>query len=349
MKRIHHERLMFFGLFAMLILFTILMIKPFVSAIIGAAILSYIFYPVYLWFNKKLAKSISAMLVILLILLLVTVPVIMIGFTLYREAKVILWELHNADFSVKNCENTPFRGVCAFTRDLSAMLPNFDIKQTLLKLGEFINSYIYTKITALPDKILQIFVMLFLVYFFLVDADLIISTLKNVLTLKKTHEENILSSLKDTVSGVIYGQIIAAIVQGAIAAIGFWLIAGVKSPVTWGIITAFFALLPVFGSGIVWAPVSLYIMFQGAVLEQYGLVVRGIIFFAYGLLIVSTVDNLIKPKIISTKTKIHPVIVMLGVIGGIGFFGLVGIFAGPLLLALLVTFTKIYYSEELTQ
>jgi predicted PurR-regulated permease PerM len=130
-----------------------------------------------------------------------------------------------------------------------------------------------------------------------------------------------------TVRAVVFGIVLTALAQGALAALGYW-VAGVAAPVLWGVITALVALIPFVGP-VVWIGLSLSLLAQGESQAALGL-------FRWGALVVSWVDNLIRPLVISGPTRIPFLLVFLGVLGGLHAFGLIGLFLGPALLAISV-------------
>lgn len=130
-----------------------------------------------------------------------------------------------------------------------------------------------------------------------------------------------------TVRAVVFGIVLTALAQGALAALGYW-VAGVAAPVLWGVITALVALIPFVGP-VVWIGLSLSLLAQGESQAALGL-------FLWGALVVSWVDNLIRPLVISGPTRIPFLLVFLGVLGGLHAFGLIGLFLGPALLAISV-------------
>jgi predicted PurR-regulated permease PerM len=136
--------------------------------------------------------------------------------------------------------------------------------------------------------------------------------------------QHLLQVAGDTVTSVVYGIIGTALAQGIFAAIGFW-IAGVGKPLFLGILTFFLSLIPS-GPPLVWAPIGLWLLYQGS----YG---WGIFVLVWGFFVVSGVDNFLKPYLISRGTNLPLLLVFLGVIGGILAFGFLGLFLGPTLLA----------------
>ena len=127
-----------------------------------------------------------------------------------------------------------------------------------------------------------------------------------------------------TVRAVVFGIVMTALAQGTLAGLGYW-VAGVPTPVLWGVVTALVSLIPFVGP-VVWVGLSLGLLAQGATQAALGL-------FLWGALVVSWVDNLIRPLVISGPTRIPFLLVFLGVLGGLNAFGLIGLFLGPVLLA----------------
>ena len=136
------------------------------------------------------------------------------------------------------------------------------------------------------------------------------------------------------VRATIYGGLLIALVQGLIGGIAFWIL-GIHSPVLWGTAMAFFSFIPVGGTALIWAPASIILFIKGEV-------VRGVILIIIGVFGIAMVDNLLRPYFISSRTKIHPLLLFFAVLGGIQAFGLVGLVVGPLVATLCLTLIEIY-------
>jgi predicted PurR-regulated permease PerM len=136
-----------------------------------------------------------------------------------------------------------------------------------------------------------------------------------------------LKAIGDTTGAVVYGIVLAALAQGILAGLGYW-VAGLQAPALLGAITVIVALIP-FGAPLVWVSAGLWLL----ITDRTG---AGVGLLAWGALAVSWIDNLIRPLVISNATKIPFLLVMFGVLGGIAAFGLVGLFVGPVILAVLM-------------
>jgi predicted PurR-regulated permease PerM len=109
---------------------------------------------------------------------------------------------------------------------------------------------------------------------------------------------------------------------------------------------AFAALIPFIGTPIIWMPAALYKIFNGLTANNNSAITQGVLLMLYGVLIVSTIDNLLKPKIIGNKAKVHPIFVLLGVLGGLKLFGVIGLVIGPVILAVGTIIVRIYEEER---
>ena len=140
-----------------------------------------------------------------------------------------------------------------------------------------------------------------------------------------------------TTTAVLYGLVLTALAQGALAGLGYWF-AGVRAPALFGALTALIALMP-FGTPFVWGSLGAWLLFTGHTLEGIGLLL-------WGTLVVSSVDNLIRPLVISSATQIPFLLVMFGVIGGLAAFGLIGMFIGPVIVAVLLAVWREWLEER---
>jgi predicted PurR-regulated permease PerM len=163
--------------------------------------------------------------------------------------------------------------------------------------------------------------------------------------MKLHHQKQVMQQLDEVSFAIIYGSLLIALIQGGIGAIGFYFF-GISSPLTWGIIMSIFALIPFIGTAIVWLPMSLILVVQGITTSSSSTMLKGVGLLLYGALIISTIDNILKPHIIGKRAKIHPVLVLLGVLGGLAFFGFIGFIVGPLILAVVATVIEIYEKER---
>jgi len=144
----------------------------------------------------------------------------------------------------------------------------------------------------------------------------------------------ILYEARQGLRGVFAGQILTSLIQGAVGGLGF-LIFGVPGAILWAAVMALFSLLPVLGAFMVWLPAAAILVYRGDVWQGVGL-------FLWGLVFVSLIDNFVRPKLIGDRTAIHPLFVLIGVLGGVAAFGFIGLFLGPLLVGVTLSVLKVW-------
>jgi predicted PurR-regulated permease PerM len=341
-----YSRYIFFGIFAIFLYLSYRVLKPYITITLTALIIAYLFYPLYRWLRIRFKRdSVSALTVILIIFLITAIPFVFFLKEFYGQAITTvqyLSEMSSED--ILNIPCTTEGSICATLTSLKAVFPS--INDYLAKVSVQLSNKVFDAIRYLSTGIINFFFVLFMVFFFLIDGPELIVWLRKSIPLKKKYEDNLAATLNDTTHAVVFGDIVTALIQGGIATIGYWLIAGFSNPIILGLATAFFALIPYGGTAIVWLPVSAYLFILGLFTDSGALMTRGIGLFLFGLLIVATIDNFIKPKIIGDRAKLHPLVVLIGVLGGLSFMGFVGIIIGPVILAVMLQLVQIFHAER---
>jgi predicted PurR-regulated permease PerM len=176
------------------------------------------------------------------------------------------------------------------------------------------------------------------------DGPGLMKSINKYLSMKKQHHQKIIKRLDDVMFGVVYGNVLVALFQGIVAIIGFFIF-GVNAPILWGLVVAITALIPYIGTALVWVPMSLIFFLEGFLSGDKLIMWKGVGLFLYGLLLISTIDNFLKPKIIGDRSKVHPVVILLGIFGGLALMGIPGFIVGPVVLALTISFVEIYLKK----
>ena len=327
--------------------------KPFLPAIFTGAIAAYLSYPLYkkvLVYVKN--KAFASFIIAFFIVLLFTVPFITVLGLVSKEAYATYRTLSQQDLGTNFlkviCNDESWLS-CRAIKSFVDFLPRNDLdyylQVTIGKITIFIIDNVSKFLASIPLILLNFFVMIFVVYYLLKDGDEIAERIKNILPLKESHKQHVLERFHDITSAVFYGNILIAILQGILGAIGFFIL-GIPSPILWGSVMMLFALVPYFGTALVWLPAALNLIFIGYLQNDNSATIRGIVLIVYGIFIISTIDNFLKTKLISVKAKVHPILALVGVLGGLSLFGFLGLILGPVMLALLMTFVDIYEEEK---
>jgi predicted PurR-regulated permease PerM len=316
-----------------LLALAVFIINPYLTPLLTSIVLAYIFYPIYKFLNQKIKrKSLSAAIVSILIIILVLIPVSFIILQVSKEANVS-YLLFKQKFTSDNlldfeCKDESF--FCNALNDLKSYFKRpttrFYIEDGIKKITTSIAQSAVNFVVSLPKMIIDIFITFFMIFFLLRDGDSIVNGIKKVLPVREKYKKRIFNQLRDVTWALVYGIFVIAIMEGIIAGIAFKLF-GVSAPILWGIAVIILAVLPMIGASIIWIPIMLIKFFNGDIVSAIGILIGGII--------IGAIDIFIKPKVIGDRAQVHPILILLGVLGGLSFFGMVGIFIGPLILALL--------------
>jgi predicted PurR-regulated permease PerM len=181
---------------------------------------------------------------------------------------------------------------------------------------------------------LKFLLMLLTLFFVFRDGEAFYNWVRTTLPFAADQQERVFARLEQTVNAVTYGIGITAIVQGVLAGLMYWIL-GVPFPAFWGLLTGIVAPIPIGGTGLIWAPAGVYLILAESL-------VRGVILLACGALLISTIDNVLKTYLISGRTQLPPLILFFAILGGLKAYGVLGVFVGPLLLALVITGVTLY-------
>jgi predicted PurR-regulated permease PerM len=326
---------------------SLMIISSIFKTVLAGLILSYIFYPVYKFLYSKLKfKTISAIIVTVLVLLLITVPTFFVMNKLSTEASVLF--ITARQYLEGGKADCPETGLCKLIPpNLIDLQPSVKaaLTNSLGKASEYLMSLTTQIVFSLPSLAVNLFIVFFIMYYTLKDGVAGIRKLALGIPLKKHRQDALIGQFGEVASSVVYGTVIVALLQAVLAGVGFYLF-GVPSPIIWALVTFVFALIPFLGPWVVWLPAALLLIFSGYYSGENFVLLRGVGLFLYGMFGISGIDNVLKPRIIGKRAKIHPAFIFVGMIGGTALFGVVGFVVGPVIVAMLKTAFDDYIQEK---
>lgn len=342
---VKYYRFFFMAFFAAVAYLAFRVISPLLDSVIMGAVMGYLFYPIYLWVNKAIKRpTISAFIVCILIVLLSSIPLFILGKAIVEEAKTVYISTKHVlsdNQLFAECKEQESL-LCQTQERLKNTIQDPEVRDSLndaaRAFGTAISSRITKTLYAVPDFILFLFVSFFVSFYLFIDGPAFLTRMRKSLPIKVSCQELILSRISSLVRAVVFGSIILALIQGILGAIGF-LILGLPQPLLWGMIMSIVALIPYVGTALVWGPAALWLVATGSA-------GKGLFLALYGTLIISTIDNLLKPLIIGASGKVHPLMALLGVLGGIAFLGPLGFIVGPIILASFEALLEAYELEK---
>ena len=310
--------------------------KPFLYALILAMAFATVFAPLH---KKILAatrqhQSLAALFTTVLVLIVVIAPLAFLSVQIFREAAALYASLiqnggTTSLFRIMNDTVLTIKRHVSLPMEFSPDITQY-ARQALSLLLQNLGS-LFANVAKI---IVSIFIFLIALYYLFKDGEKLKAAFVALSPLQEIYNETILRKLESALNSVIRGNLVVALIQGVLTTIGFALF-GVPNAVLWGSVAAIAALIPGIGTALVLLPAIFYLFAHGATLPAAGLLL-------WGMTAVGLIDNFLGPKLAERGMQIHPFLILLSILGGIGFFGPLGFLLGPLVLSLLVALLGIY-------
>ena len=314
----------------------------FAAPLIVGTILTTLTYRFYTALTRKMhgQKNLSALIVLLGIILVIVLPFLSIltllgteAFSYFSETKDKL--VLNTDL-VAALET--FNARFGLNIDVASVIQE-QIAPAVKNIGLFIYEEIGGLLSSAIGLLISFFIMLLTIFYLLRDGEGLGKFLLNLKLFGEKEGIHLFHVFKNTGKAILFGNLLSALAQGILGGFGFFLF-GLTSPVFWGAIMAFLALIPLLGPFVIFLPAAVYVF----VTASTG---KAILFLLYNILLVSMVDNLIKPKVIGDRINIHPFFIFLSILGGLKLFGLLGIIYGPLIASIFLVLLEMYQDRHL--
>lgn len=327
----------FLGLVLIVSIAFALVIEPFSAAILWGVIAAILFAPMnqHLLDQMPGRRNSAAGLTLLVIVAVVILPAIILSIALVQEATLFYGRIQSGEINFAHVF-AQFQArlphwASAFLARLG--ITNFAAVREMLSQGAA-NSFrtVAAQLFQFGQSAFSFFVALsvtlYLTFFLLRDGPELAARLDRAAPLRFTHRRALMKQFVVVTRATIKGSLVVAIVQGLIGGIIFWAL-GIPGALLWGVLMGCFSLIPAVGTGLIWAPVALYLLATGAV-------VKGVILIACGLFVIGLVDNLLRPILVGRDTRIPDYVVLITTLGGIDMFGFNGIVIGPVIAALFI-------------
>ncbi len=336
----------FFGLLGVVGVLTFFVLQPFVTAIFTAAVFAALFGGVYRrllsWTGER--RGLSAAATLLFILVVIIVPLLTIVSVTANEVGRLYQEM-SAETTIaetlvslrENLSAWPILGYFVVGGAFDSFLDPETVAENARGVSQFVLGILQAIYQNLAHFVFWIFAMFFTLYYFLTDGDKALRFIMRLSPLKNEHEQVLIREFVSVSRATIKGTLVIGLIQGFFGGVAF-AIAGLPSPVIWGLVMALLSLIPLAGAGIVWFPAALILLFTGNVWQ-------GVFMLIIGFGLISTIDNVLRPKLVGRDTQIHPLLVFFATLGGLALFGIIGFIIGPIIVALFTVLVRIYDLE----
>ena len=318
--------------------------SPFVSPLLWAGVLCYALYPLYRRMDRGTGgrRALSALVMCLILTVGVIAPLVYMSLLIAEDLtegyRTLVATLREGDLPLlESWRKYPILATLAEAIQNMERVTGTDLRmsiaENLAELGKMLVGQLTGMVTHALYAFVQLGMILLCAFYFFRDGELMIDWLRAHVPIAPERQLILTRRFDEVVKGAVYGNTVIAVMEGVIGGLAFWSV-GLPSAVLWGAVMAILAYLPLFGAGLVWIPAAGYLFWQGAYLKGGFLVAVGVV--------IAVLDYLVRTIVVGGHSHLHTLLVFFSVLGGLQFFGLVGIVAGPLVVAVGITLVDMW-------
>jgi predicted PurR-regulated permease PerM len=316
------------------------MVWPFVMTTVLAAILAGLFHPMYRRLNEMVGERgwLAAIITVLIVLVVIVVPLALVLGLVAGEALRLstavaprIQELVKHPSQIPSLlEGLPFyEHIAPYRAQIIARAG-----ELIGNLGRFAAGSISATTAGAASAILQFFILLYTLFFLLIDGPALLRKITSFLPLREAEKELVLDKFVSVTRATLRGTLVIGIVQGTLGGLSFWA-AGIEGALFWGTMMVVLSVLPVVGGALVWVPAVIVMAIQGHWQSALGVAL-------FNAVIVGSVDNVLRPRLVGRDTEMHDLMILFATLGGIAAFGPMGFIIGPILAAVFVVSWEIF-------
>jgi predicted PurR-regulated permease PerM len=327
--------LLFYGIVIVLAFLVYLIFAPFLVPLAWAIVITVVSYPAYEQLARRWGPKTAALVSTVAITVILIAPTILVMAGFVRQGveavKAIQSWIAAGHFDWVN------RVWDSFQQRFPEAGPA-DLSTTVNHYGEVVAGFVASRLGSIlkntAEFLFHLGVMLLAIFYLFIDGKAIVARLNEVLPFEGAHRERMIDEARELIFASVTSSLVAAAAHGILGGMAF-AVTGIKAPIFWGVMMAFFSFVPVIGSAMIWAPAAVSLMVSG----HLG---RGIALLVICAVIVSAVDNVIRPWLISGRAEMGGLVIFISVLGGITAFGLLGIVLGPIIVATAASLLDVY-------
>jgi len=321
--------------------------SPFFTAIAWAAVLSYSLYPIQVRLTRLLKgrRTASAVLMCISVTLIVILPLlyfsVVLGGELAKTYKTVSALVEEDGSLQAGLSDSPVLSLMRDQLREYERLTDTNVKAMVADNVKEIGKWVLSEGTVVAQNVVvglfQIILMMVCIFYFFQEGERVVGWIEYALPLTQRQQRIVFQRFDEVVTASVEGNTIVALLEGTVGGLAFW-ITGLPTPALWGAIMGLLAYVPAVGASLVWVPGALYLWFIGAYWKM------GIVCIAGG--IIAVIDQVLRTILVGDRSKLHPLLVFFSVLGGIRVFGILGIVAGPLIVAIGRAMLDIYRLEQ---
>jgi predicted PurR-regulated permease PerM len=319
-----------------------MLFKPFLLALLVAFVLSQLFRNYYKRFARFFRgnRGLGSFATCMMILFIIIIPLTSISSLIVSEANGLYEIIQKNNFIEKVTANEvtiPFVDIKLSNEELHSMIGTDRFISGVKDAGTLFASFIGSAYRGTSQLAFMTFVMFFALYYLFKDGDMIIRKIMQISPLKDKQEQVLIDKFVEISRATLKGTLVIALIQGTLTGLVLWGI-GVPSSALLGVIATFVSLIPMLGPVFVWAPVAIILLLLGQIWQ-------GIVLIFLGTVVISLIDNILRPKLVGDDSGLHPLLIFISTFGGLALFGLIGFLVGPVIIAMFIAILHIYQTE----
>jgi predicted PurR-regulated permease PerM len=323
----------FYAVLAVVTYLLYIIARPFIVPLCTAAVFVIFFYPVHEWLERRVSSGTAALLSTLIVTASLIVPLVFVSMSFVREATSAVAAMQRAltperfqllgnwwywleyhlpiDVDLAGLTADGGKAMAAFAANLA--------RGFLVDVGMFL---------------FHVIIVIFAMFFFFRDARQVMAIVRRVLPFEDRPREHVISQAHELIRASVVTTFAVGIAQGTAGGLIFWLL-GFSAPVFWGVVMAFFSILPLIGAWAVWLPAAIWLLSTGQIAQ-------GLVLLGFGLGIVSSIDNVLRPMLLAGRAQLNGLLVFVSLLGGIAAFGPIGLVLGPVIVATMSSLLSAY-------
>src|ERR1700687_3063825 len=332
-----------YGALLLLIYLVYRIVEPFLEPLAWSGVLAIFFYPVHERILRRLRPNSAALVSTLGVTLLLIAPALAVLVYTAREALDATARLQTTLMDPEKA--LPTHALAWIRHQLPHAWQSMDFSQPLRQGAESIATFMAARLAGLVRNLFTFFVDLFIVIFALFfmfrDGEEIVRGAGHLLPFDEGIQEEMLRESRDLIFASVAVALVIAVLQGALGGLAF-IVGGISSPIFWAVLIAFFSLVPVVGSALIWVPAALFLAFSG----HWGKAIAVLVICGG---VAGIADNIVRPLLLRNRTHLNELLLFLGVLGGLQVFGLLGLVIGPTIVAAAMGVFRVYVEHRDTE
>jgi predicted PurR-regulated permease PerM len=304
-------------------------VQPFVNVLLWASVLTMVFYPLHRRIRLGVRQpEAAAALSTLLVIVLILVPITFVTIAIVRELMDVA-EMLQAGVQQLGGPTIPGLGMVLDRLDgyidIDPVAAQKFLAERMQIWGAALAGSTLVVVGGALGAVVQTGLVVFTMFYMFRDGDRIRVAVYDILPLERVQVHDIIARTKEVIAATIYGVLLIAMIQGTLGTFIFWVL-GLPSPLLWGVVMFVLCMIPMAGAFLVWVPAAIYLALTGAYVMAGILVV-------WGVLVIGGIDNLLSPRLVGKRARLHELLIFFGVLGGLRVFGILGVVLGPVIVA----------------